>query len=78
MFRPCRFFPLFSYPKIYTCQVTLPVFQKTLTHYRAIQAKVEAEVEKVSQAKSQLAGTMGKVAAKTAIGMAASFIPINT
>ncbi len=56
--------------------VTLPVFQKTLTHYRAIQAKVEAEVEKASQAKSQLAGTMGKVAAKTVIGIAASFIPI--
>ena len=56
--------------------VTLPVFQKTLTRYRAIQAKVEAEVEKASQAKSQLAGTLGKTAAKTAIGMAASFIPI--
>src|SRR5689334_15624263 len=56
--------------------VTLPVFQRTLTHYRAIQGKIEAEVEKASQAKSQLAGTMGKAAAKTAIGMAASFIPI--
>ncbi len=56
--------------------VTFPIFQKTLTHYRAIQAKVEAEVEKASQAKSQLAGTMGKAAVKTAIGMAASFIPI--
>src|SRR6266567_6248252 len=55
---------------------TLPVFQKTLTHYRAIQAKVEAEVEKASQAKSQLAGTLGKTAAKTAIGVAAGFIPI--
>jgi tetratricopeptide (TPR) repeat protein len=56
--------------------VTLPVFQKTMTHYRAIQAKVETEVEKASQATSQLAGTIGKTAAKTAIGMAASFIPI--
>ncbi len=56
--------------------VTLPAFQKTLTHYRAIQAKVEDEANKGQQAKSEIAGTMGKTVAKTAISMAASAIPI--
>ena len=42
--------------------ITLPTFQKTLNHYRAIRAKVEAEWEKGQQAASQLAGTIGKVA----------------
>jgi tetratricopeptide (TPR) repeat protein len=54
----------------------LPAFQKTLTHYRAIQAKVEDESRKQHQAKSEIAGTMGRAAAKTAINMAASAIPI--
>ncbi len=39
--------------------VTLPSFQKTLNHYRAIQAKVEAEAKKTSQAASQLASNLG-------------------
>lgn len=56
--------------------VTLPAFEKTLTHYRSLQAQVEAEAKKVSQTKSQLASTLGKAAAKTAIGMAASAIPV--
>src|SRR5712692_3425220 len=56
--------------------IALPVFQKTLTHYRAIQAKVEDESKKGHQAKSEIAGTLGKTAAKTAINLAASAIPI--
>lgn len=56
--------------------ITLPVLQKTLDHYRAIQTKVEAEAKKAHQATSQLASNLGKTAAKAAIGMAASAIPI--
>src|SRR5712691_9170678 len=56
--------------------ISLPTFKKTLNHYRAIQAKVEAETKKGHQAASQIAGTMGKTVAKTAISMAASAIPI--
>lgn len=55
--------------------VMLPTFQKTLNHYRAIQAKVEAEAKKTSQAASQLASNLGKTAAKTAITLAVSAIP---
>jgi len=51
--------------------VTLPVFQKTLTRFRAIQAKVEAEATS-----SQLATNLGKAAAQTVIGIATSTIPI--
>src|SRR6266571_4842621 len=54
--------------------VTLSTGHKTLTHYRTIQAKVEEEVKKGHQAKSQIASTLGKTAAKTAISMAASAI----
>jgi ATP/maltotriose-dependent transcriptional regulator MalT len=56
--------------------ITLPVFYKTLNHYRAIQAKVEAEVNKSNQTGSKLASTLGKTAAKTAISVATSAIPI--
>ena len=56
--------------------ITLPTFQKTLNHYRAIQAKIEDELKKGYQVRSQIAGTLGKTAAKTAINMAASAIPI--
>jgi tetratricopeptide (TPR) repeat protein len=56
--------------------ITLPTFQKTLNHYRAIQAKVEAETKKGHQAASQIAGTLGKTVAKTAITMATSAIPV--
>jgi len=56
--------------------ITLPVFQKTLNHYRAIQAKVEAEAKKTHQAGFQLASELGKTAAKTAITIAASAIPV--
>jgi ATP/maltotriose-dependent transcriptional regulator MalT len=51
--------------------VALPVFQRTLTHFRTIQAKVEAEA-----ASSQLASHLGKAAAQTVIGLATSAIPI--
>src|SRR6266567_3607255 len=56
--------------------ISLPTFHKTLNHYRAIQANVEDEAKKGHQAKSQIAGTLGKTAAKTAITMAASAIPM--
>jgi tetratricopeptide (TPR) repeat protein len=56
--------------------IPLSTFQKTLTHYRAIQAKVEAEAKKTHQTGSQLASELGKTAAKTAIDMAASAVPI--
>jgi hypothetical protein len=55
--------------------VTLPTFQKTLHHYRAIHAKVEAEAKKTSQIASQLTRNLGKAAAKTAITLAVSAIP---
>jgi len=51
--------------------VSLPVFQRTLTHFRAIQAKVETEA-----VSSQLASQLGKAAAQTVIGLASSAIPI--
>lgn len=56
--------------------IPLLTFQKTLNHYRVIQAKVEAETKKGHQTASQVAGTMGKTVAKTAISMAASAIPV--
>jgi tetratricopeptide (TPR) repeat protein len=55
--------------------ITLPTFQKTLTHYRTIQAKVEDEATEGQQAKSQIAGTLGKIAAKTVISLATSADP---
>jgi tetratricopeptide (TPR) repeat protein len=57
-------------------KVALPTFQATLTHYRAIQAKVEAEAKKSSQAMVQVAEKMGKAAVRTAVQMAASTIPV--
>ncbi len=55
---------------------SMPVFQRTLNHYRAIQAKVEAESNKTNKAVSVFTGTMGKATAKAAVGMALSSIPI--
>lgn len=51
--------------------VTLPAFPKTLTHFRAIQAKVETEATS-----SRLASDLGKAATQTVIGIATSAIPI--
>src|ERR1700694_5335194 len=56
--------------------ITLPTFQKTLNYYLAIQAKVEAEAKKGHPAASQIAGTMGKTVANTAITRAPSAIPV--
>lgn len=56
--------------------IVLPAFQKALNHYRAIQAKVEAEAKNANQATHQLGSSLGKTAAKTAISIAASAIPI--
>ncbi|NIO71189.1 MAG: tetratricopeptide repeat protein [Anaerolineae bacterium] len=52
--------------------VKLSTFQDTLTHYRALQAKVEAKAKEAGQAVEKL----GKAAAKTAVEMAASAIPV--
>ncbi|MBI1877566.1 MAG: hypothetical protein HYR94_04930 [Chloroflexi bacterium] len=56
--------------------VKLPTFSTTLTHYRALQVKVEAEAKKSGQAMTQAAEKLGKAAAKTAVEMAASTIPV--
>lgn len=52
-------------------KVTLPVFQNTLTNFRAIQAKVEAEATK-----SQLTTQLGKAAAQVVVGIASNAIPV--
>jgi hypothetical protein len=60
--------------------VMLSVFQKTLSNYRAIEAKVEVEAKNASKSVSSpsgtLSGSLGKTAAKTVIEMAGSTIPI--
>jgi tetratricopeptide (TPR) repeat protein len=53
-------------------KVKLPHFLKTLKRYQALQAKVESEAKK----NHQLAQTLGQKAAKTALDMAASMIPV--
>jgi hypothetical protein len=52
--------------------ITLPTFQKTLNHYRAVREQVEDEAKKSSQSASQLASTLGKTATKTAISVVMS------
>lgn len=56
--------------------IPLPTFEKTLNHYRAIQAKVEAKAKKDGEVASQITGTISKTIAKMAITMAASAIPL--
>jgi hypothetical protein len=56
--------------------IKLPAFQKTLNHYRALQAKVEAEAKKASQAMRQSSEASGKTAVKATVGLAASGIPL--
>ncbi len=51
--------------------IALPGFQRTLTQFRTIQAKVETEATS-----SQLSSQLGKAAAQTVIGLASSAIPI--
>ena len=56
--------------------VRLRSFTKSLDHYRALQSKVEAKAEKAKEAMRGAAGELGKAAAKTAVEMAASTIPV--
>ena len=56
--------------------VKLRAFPSTLDHYRALQTKVEAKAEQAKEAMRGAAGELGKVAAKTAVEMAVSTIPI--
>ncbi len=56
--------------------IKLPTFTKTVEHYRAVQAKVEEQVRTAQEARNNAAGTLGKGAARTAIEVAASLIPI--
>ena len=56
--------------------VRLRAFRSTLDHYRALQAQVEAKAEKAGEAMRGAAGELGKAAAKIAVEMAASAIPV--
>jgi tetratricopeptide (TPR) repeat protein len=56
--------------------VKLPTFANTLDHYRALGAKVEEEAKKDREAMRGAAEKAGKAAAKTAVEMAASAIPV--
>jgi len=53
----------------------LPTFEKTINHYRALQNKVDAETKKMEKDGTKTPIALGKIAAKTAAGVAASLIP---
>ncbi len=55
--------------------ITLNNFQKTLVHYKAIQAKVEDQVKKAQEARKKAAEKVGTAVAKAIIGAAISLIP---
>jgi tetratricopeptide (TPR) repeat protein len=54
----------------------LPVFSQTLANYHALQAKVEDQARKAQETRGKAAQTFGKAAAKTAIEIAAGYIPV--
>ncbi len=54
--------------------IKLPMFGKTVDHYRAIQAKVDEQARKTQQGKA--AEALSKAAGKTIIDAAASTIPV--
>jgi tetratricopeptide (TPR) repeat protein len=56
--------------------VKLRTFANTLDHYRALGAKVEEEAKKAKEAMRGAAEKAGKAAAKTAVEMVASAIPV--
>lgn len=58
--------------------ITLGNFQKTLVHYKAIQAKVEDQAKKVQEARKKAAEKVGTAVAKAVIGAAISLIPGGT
>lgn len=55
--------------------ITLGNFQKTLVHYKAIQAKLEDEAKKAQEARKKAAEKIGKAVAKAVIGTAINLIP---
>jgi len=55
--------------------ITLGNFQKTLVHYKAIQAKVEDQAKKAQEARKKAAEKVGTAVAKAVIGAAISLIP---
>lgn len=55
--------------------ISLPTFEKTLKHYRVLQNKVDTESQKISRGGTKPPEAMGKIAFKTAVGVAASFVP---
>lgn len=55
--------------------ITLSNFQKTLVHYKAIQAKVEDQAKKAQEARKKAAEKVGTAVAKAVIGAAISLIP---
>lgn len=55
--------------------VTLNNFQKTLVHYKAIQAKLEDEAKKAQEARKKAAEKIGKAVVKAVVGTAINLIP---
>lgn len=55
--------------------INLPTFEKSLSHYRSLQSKVEAETQKHQEDGTRAPIAVGKIAFKTAAGVAASFVP---
>lgn len=56
-------------------EMTLSNFQKTLVHYKAIQAKVEDQAKKAQEARKKVAEKAGTAIAKAIISAAISLIP---
>jgi tetratricopeptide (TPR) repeat protein len=56
--------------------INLPTFEKSLKQYRALQNKVAAEAEKLNREKGKAPEAMGKIAFRTATGVAASMVPV--
>lgn len=57
-------------------RVKLPTFSKTSERYRALQAKVEARIQKANEVLQGAASELGKAGVKVAVEMAASTIPV--
>ncbi len=55
--------------------ISLPIFEKTLKQYRALQNKIDAEAQKAGQGGKAPEAT-GKIALKTAASVAASAVPV--
>jgi tetratricopeptide (TPR) repeat protein len=55
--------------------VNLPTLEKSLNHYRTLQSKIDAEAKKAEKDGTVAPIAAGKIAFKTAAGVAASFVP---